>query len=615
MYSEKQYKDFLSEMNQKGLQHFDRDVFDIKTKETIEYIKKNIEDFSTEQWTNILNSASADIIRSIVRNPKTPVDILYRAIDLCQNANDKLMSLKRNDISTDFAKKIYNNPFCRYVLHNHIRNFINDDNTQEFLYNKNIINYLGREILLDNIDSQDCYDIGSVISDENVIKEIVKSDKLTEKKVDCILRNPYITYSLKDKIFDAIGFNYNDISGTFDSIKNPTPHMVDVLYRQAVDTLDYSDSEECKSITKVLIAKNVKAQAKQRIFELQQNRLLTEDMYIDLINRKNNAKDSNISDDLIDFILKTTDSEKVLICGLSLKSKNNMTPFENKNLPDHFYGEKLSEYTEKIAKEVEKGRTEKTHGKIPKIWHARIIRFAQHSSLSEGQFNVLAKYYNNDFSLLVNLATMHHTRNNILKKIIKILEGLTEENHQHQVFSSALCIAMFNLKHKTIFPHSKSPTDSDLQNLKLIFNSLCKNIPQKTDINNYESLMSLYRQYETLLFNKKIMFVLRELMFDEETVPDYLKPVFKSARELIIKFNDMKEADKEFNPSKNSDVYLLSKLKQIEYNVNRCQNISEVYEIIDDCMDKYFKIEDELKNRGVIKIKETEKEAETEKAK
>ena len=66
--------------------------------------------------------------------------------------------------------------------------------------------------------------------------------------------------------------------------------------------------------------------------------------------------------------------------------------------------------------------------------------------------------------------------------------------------------------------------------------------------------MPLYRQYETFLFNKKIMFVLRELMFDEGFVPDYLKPVFKSARELIIKFNDMK--DLLFYITKNTFVFL-----------------------------------------------------------
>lgn len=602
MYSEKQYNDFLQEITVNNIPHFSTDWFNIKVKEKIDYIKNNIESIKDNEWDELMSSCDMSILRTIICHPKTPIKIVCKAVDLCKSTEDKLMAFTREDLPIEYIHKIYDNHFCHDLLHKEVCKHIEKNTVEEIPYHKEIFNYLGRETLLGRMDCKGRYEFGALISDENIIKEIVKDKSLTESKVDWILKNPFISENLKNNIFDAIDFNYNDIAGTFESIKNPTQHMMDVLYRQAIDTLDYYDNGSFDSYNESINAYMIKSQANCKLYELQRNGYLTDNMCIDLINRKINSSEANISDETIEFILKTTNSSKVLISGLELKNKNNMTPYENKNLPNEFFEEKFSEYMTKIEKELEKNRTDKKGGKISKVWYRRICSYVYHTVVGAHNFDVLMDYYNNDFSLFHNIAESKYTTPNTLRKIIALCRNELKKKEENDILYTPLCVALFSLKYK--LSQYELPNDFFLKRISVLFNAVNLIMHSKDKIENYPHLCS-YKDYKNYLFDTEIIETIKELSKDN-ILSEQERNRFKIADQILENMKDMSERDADFNPSKNTTYYLQNEKENIEKSICFCTTICDVYDKIDDAMDKYFKIKNELQNREDTKVKEKE---------
>ena len=603
MYTEKQYNDFLDEIFGKEISKFNRNDFDIKAKEIIDYIKQNAKNISNEEWTSIIDNANDDILTEIVKNKDVPTLVACSAVKKECRSGMALVLLHRNDLPEEYIDKIYNNKYSHDTLHRDVCKAINNGTVFELPYAQNVLNYIGKKTLLGELDCKGRYEFGSLINDEEIIKEIIQDKSLTEWKVDWILKNPYISEELKDNIFDAIGFNYNDISGTFDHIKNPTPHMIDVLYRQILDTIDYVDNENFTIYSEKLNSSFLKSDANQRLYEFQRQGFLTDDMCMDLLIRKATSKDARISDTVIASILRTTKNEDIMTYGATLKSKDNMVIFENVNIPQHFIIDKFNEYLTKIKKELAKGRTHRVGGKIPKEWYKRLCRFVYYVPVSQEDTTALMKYYHNDYTIATYLSESKNITKEALSDLIKQCCDLTKESEKNRAFYLVLVGALVNFKcklHEELqIPHNKIKLMAAFLKINISFQS------KNQDLTDYEDMKFLYKDYEKFLFDKEMQDIIKEIIKDNKT-PKEIVPVLEFSIKTMDYMDDMAKRDKEFNPPLNTHHHLFQTIEDIQYQIKSCFYVKQVYDIIDESMCKYYKAKEELENRGFRLEKEQE---------
>ena len=605
MPTQDQYMDFLKDLSYHNSIHIDITWFNKETKDKIEYINKNADKISDEKWEELFATKDSAILYTAIKNPNTPSHILEKAIDLSKNERDILAALTRDGLSERYIKKIYDNNLCWDILHKTICHQINENGVDDIPYLPKYLNYIAEKEFNQEFDARGRWEILSVINDEQLVEKLVKSDKLNEWKVDWLLKNPYISDGLKNNIFDAIGFNYNDISGTFDHIKNPTSHMIDELYRQAIDTLDFVDNGSFTKSQEKVASMFARSHAEERLMSFHREGFLTDAMCYDLISRKINSKDSHISDNLIYTILKTTKSKDVLLLGTELKSRDNSAPYDNHNMPIDKLTEHFNAQIKKIDNELKKGRTYKQNGKIPKVWLRRFCSYVYSVPYTPDDFNKLVKYYENDYSLMSYLSQSKNAKPESLQAIIDYYKRTeVEGNSFRKLYPFPLAMAKINLVFKkNDIPHDKIKLYGALWNISE------RLIEEKADITDFKRMEFLYKDYKRWTFDKQTQNAIKELCEDKIT-SESEKKVFEFTLKIIDFMNNIYEKDKEFNPKENTPIRLFSEYNKAISSITFCHRMYQVYNVIDESMDKYLKAKEELVSRGLINEKEREKEIE-----
>ena len=605
MPTQDQYMDFLEKISTIRIMHMDRDFFSEDIKNQFEYIKENAEKLSNEEWDKMLENQDSSILHETIVNSKTPIHIVEKAINLCKNERDILEALKREDLPNKCIHQIYDNPMCRDILHKTVCHHISAGTVDEIPYANKHLNYIAEKEFLGEFDAKGRWEMCAVINDAKLVEKLAQNEHLNEWKVDWFLKNPYIPDDLKDKIFDAVGFNYNDIAGSFDNIKHPTPHMVDVLYRQAIDTIDFADNTHFDRYEERLRSGFAKGDAENRLLSLHRQGDLTDAMCYDLIARKIGSKDSRISDNLIYTILKTTKNPDILLLGTQMRNKDNVIPYENDNMPHDEFMKHFNLHMKKVENELKKDRTYKNGGKIPKIWLRRFCNYVHRADLTPDDIYKLSKYYENDYSLMSYIAESKNASNEALKALVEYYNKL----YGTEISKTSPRIIQNIAKINLIFREHNIP-NYKVRLFGALFRISDRLIKEGADINDYTRMEFLHKDRKRFSFNEEEKVAIQRLY--NETTNKEEKDTIEHMLKIIKMLEDTEKRDAVFNLKENTPIRLFDDYNKAINDIAFATRYYTIYEKIDECMENFYQLREELQSRGLLKVVESEKEVETE---
>ena len=167
------------------------------------------------------------------------------------------------------------------------------------------------------LPSETCYD--------ELIDQIRNATEDKELILTQLLNNPFMPEAKRDAIFDELGCNFKEL-------KNPTPHMVEVIYESTVDTVFNCDMNRYSSKTRE--ESQIYYDAVFILGDLARYGKLTSGMQLNLMNLLMDRKDRS-SESLTRELVCGTNDPRVLHMALSLKSTNDKdSAIDNPHMAD-----------------------------------------------------------------------------------------------------------------------------------------------------------------------------------------------------------------------------------------------------------------------------------------
>lgn len=165
------------------------------------------------------------------------------------------------------------------------------------------------------LPSEECYD--------NLIDQIRKSSENKEAILTQLLNNEFVSEAKRDAIFDEFGCDFKEL-------KNPTPHMVELIYESTVATVFHSDMTRYS--TKTSEESRIYYDSVFILGDLARYGKLNSGMQLDLMNMLMERKDRS-SESLTRELVCGTNDPRVLHLALNLKSTNDKdSAIENKHM-------------------------------------------------------------------------------------------------------------------------------------------------------------------------------------------------------------------------------------------------------------------------------------------
>jgi hypothetical protein len=621
------YKDFFEKYssnahyinNKSNIRNFDENT-KLKIDETI----KNKENYTNENWNELLNFAqdnhNTTCFDAIISSANVPDHIMIDALKSFIPINIKLKCLyfQRSD---EILDQLLSDALISIALNNEFDKNYNIN--QDFKYNLDNINKMAKKILYSDQDTH--LNILRCITDPEIITEWLKSDFVSERKIAQILNNNNLPEELRNDIANTEDF-------TPELIYNPTEDISKMLYKNIVEGIDVAPNN---SYLKLELNKRLE----NFINACANSQNLSDDIAIDFLQR---VKD-DFCDGKDDFycsvasIIKTTTNPNVLKIGLGFPQSISEIALLNPYLPKEFklnFIEQCSERGKMAQLENKSISITNTQSQIlSNIIKTTPITFEQYKNITG---NRSVAYLKTDFvmSPITNIEIIKDISNSFKKRTCN--NDLVSNNIKDKqafiisdIMSELYGYIKLNLINRNISQNEIKDILSVVQEAVFFYQnhekefyfddveSLHKN-PQKyiEDHNLLFKFDSLHIPTEIYQFaeNKKLM---------NKSI-DHLKDIFKN-KELesfqyvinslitistIAKIHNERNAI--FNPEINTTSHLKKLSSGIEFNVASLaeKDMLTLYETIDDYVDDYVAIINELNKRKEEKEKEKEESVE-----
>lgn len=570
---------FIKRVIGSSTMHSDLYDYDEVIKDRVLDIQKNGIDFDNETWLSYYYMQQREIWDAMLKNPYTPDDIVKKIVEKTTDSKKILDLLRLRALpeeiidmilkDSDHWRNIRTEAFTSYSKNQKMNIH------QENIHTISRLKFFSKGSPLE--DSKYC--ILAFVKDENLIELMARSEYLNEHALQYMVDNVYISEELKNKLFDGIGFNFNDIECPSDALwRNITPYISEKVYETAIDTIDGVVSGK---ITKPYgCTKEVlRLEAETMIGDLALQHVFTEATQLDYLHRFKDMEDKRISEDTVKTILKCTRYPSVLDFAYDSFNKNIKAEcIKNNNASYRILSDAMNLFTKQIQKAI---KSEK--GNVPAITEQRIAIMAKRVSMTPEQMEATLMWFGNHSSIIDNACECPNNAKDVFEKINERLKNGDSSTYAKLAVKTRIVMDgeyfnIVNLMLKFIRIGAYTRLDSLSCNMNVMDCQYAKEIASKPE---------LYEKYKQLVNELKTKF---ELTKPEQDVVEAMEIIFDVNKERLGK-------DKYFNPEVNSTYYLQQKMIAIGTEIVRCPTLCELYMNIDQWQEEYNKIEEVIYQR------------------
>lgn len=564
--------------------------FSEKDKDSILYLHKNAPNMSKEEWFEFAKDMSPAVQRAILLNQYSPQ--IVRESILLETTDIRVASCIALPISETVFKALYS-AFGTALYHQAMSVIFPIGNNTKLgvkQFCQENINMIAKCIMEgDRAMGYSFKETMSLsINIEDLLHFLKTSPYLTDYLYREIMSNTHIPDHIRNQIINEEIEPYNGIRCDMNRIKNPTREMVEQLYIGAVSVIyEIKNPPEDKVLN-----------AEECLSTLIRNENLTDDLKADLIKRMvscGSTKLRSFAEPLIDGI---TDPN-LLREASKIKGVDKLSVlYYNRNTPDDVMYDKMFS----ILKKINKGR-ESVNDR--RIFH--IIVHIKPLSKREYQYifkNLIPK----DESTLMNLCRSPYTPASILFDILNLSKiGVIDKDK----FENELFIAKMQLKTiENKFPEKYRETITYIANAQI---TLAEK-DARTIIENFPKMAADFQEIfypkeeEWKPYVDKFNQILKEMQLSEK------RPSSQKKINNLIEINKiLGEIEKQNSSEKIEDKttsYLRQRKKELYKEFFKETNdIISLYLMIDDKIDEYNAINEELEKREEKNINHEQEES------
>lgn len=307
--------------------------FDENEKNTVVDIAKNGHTYDTEKWQLLYkrNKTNPAVIYALLKHNDLPTEVRDNIVknETTRNDPNKKIAWKLLDhyipIRDDIEKLV------NIIGHSALKMFLTDAemNPQKHTICNENLQIIQQIVPLNTVDGHLFVPFISPLQYRTLLENI---DELSEETITNIARCRNLNEKARDRIFD-----YGCL---MQKIDNPTPHMIEEMYRSYVEALFDNHIEDA------IEAKSIKNESRKLLCSMIRGNQLTETQELDLVHRLFvvGIKNDRTTFDIAQILAEHTQNIKVMeFLGQTL-----MEVLKNKNISEELKNLLCKKYVEEI---------------------------------------------------------------------------------------------------------------------------------------------------------------------------------------------------------------------------------------------------------------------------
>ena len=383
------------------------------------------------------------------------------------------------------------------------------------------------------------------LSDKSLIDRIVRENIFNETFRDVLVNNIHLTDDERNQVFD-FGCDRTQIN-------NPTSYMLENMYRESVEAYFENDYKSVPDLNERKVLENAYYKSFSFLQYMIRNKMLTEDMQVDLMHRLAGLKEKSQNAVLAE-LLKWTENEQVFkIAESSIISRDKEYIYSNKSCPHDILYRKSFELIKKIDRAIRNGKP------ISDNWTRLLGEMINRLNLSIEYEDLLLQVRDKSlhkplacapYTSIETLETIEKDRN--VDSLINMFAGVNKALFKAEIDSNKLTEYMYFLGFRLHISMVGIGFNTSLVKVKHFENFILENLKTSQKVvdalNEYKNRLSDIKAYDYLNYYIKSIeyIILREKEFDgssyEKTNREKLMDMQDEMSDYIRKYCNSYEA-------------------------------------------------------------------------